>query len=223
MRNVLINVLLLLTVSVSGQGLIATTMVTPTPAASDEWLYEDDYDLYSTGTLDGKGDWVETAGSDFTIADAGGGDNVVSPSTATTEILAYYNQSIDDDMWVQVSYEGAQSGRGLGPATNIQSATGYGYGFYSTTTATYLMRRSSAGDTELASGTAVSPTAILGLKSHGDTLICYVDGAIYTGISGDGKVTDDGIYKQTGGYAGVWGYGSSVDVIIDEWKAKNVE
>jgi len=187
-----------------------------TSVAGGAASFSDDFDSYTdAAALNSQGLWLTELNNIYVTKPSG--DGAVYSNSSSQETAAYYNSVVDGNQFSAGTYESASSGIGIGPAVRCQGGTGTYYGWYSTTTQSYLTRQLSGVETILATGTAWSATDIVKLEIVGYELKCYRGGVLDTSVSGDGKFTDTSGDKLDGGFVGICGWSNNVANRFDDW------
>lgn len=178
----------------------------------------DNFDSYNVGVLYGEGQWLQERGVISVYRPAS--DGSVHSDLSGAENAVYYNASISGDQWCQGIVEAMGSTTATGLAVRCQGGTGSYYGWYSTTTQSYLFRNVGETWTQFATGTAWNVADIVKLEIEGYELKCYRNGNLDTSVSGDGLYTDsDGANRLDGGYVGISGYSNLSVTRLDNYTA----
>jgi len=152
-------------------------------------------------------DWTLNSG-DFDIQ-----SNACAPD-AGGELGAHWNADVfDDDQYAEGEIKAVAANRAIGVACRCATnASENYYGWYSTSSNSYVFKVVADSWTSLGSGSAFSASDVIRLEVSGTTLTPMVGG-----------VEEDPPGAQTdatfeSGSAGVSGYNDSVDARIDDWE-----
>jgi len=188
------------------------------PPVSTTTNYSDDFESYTVATsIDGQGNWVVVRG-DIEInthdSDKGfdGADVYFN--------LAYYDGSVDDDQYSQITVEAKVPYACPGPAVRVVAGTsGTGYLWFSeNTTSAYLIRLVDGTPTYLVYGTdGWDNDDVVKLSIEGDEISMYRNGSLDTSMSTDGKYSDTSVDKLTTGSVGIVVYEQNSSAWGDTW------
>jgi hypothetical protein len=157
--------------------------------------------------------WTNNAGV-FAIQ-----SNSVHANSAGTECGAHWNaDTFNNNQYGQCVYVAEDTDTyAIGPAVRCAASGATYYGFYSSTTASYLFKMVSGTWAQLGSdGASWTINDVARLEVSGTTLTPTINGST---LSPPGAQTDSSIAS---GYAGITGYSNSTASRIDNWEGGNL-
>jgi hypothetical protein len=196
-----------------GDSVLVWADATPTPTG-----YSDDFEDYTTGTLNGQGDWV-ILHDVVNVVDVSGDNQVGSTGTGQTA-LAYYDDDFDDDQSSQVDVHNILGNgyAGVGVRLSGTSSTRNGYIYYGSDTWKRLRKYVNGSSTDLTYYTSggLSDDDEVRIEVEGTTISCYLNGVLDTDIGTGGETEDSDLTTGKGGIA-VYYNGR-----IDDWEGKDL-
>jgi len=186
-------------------------------------LYTDDFEEHDVAGLANQGDWEVFVGT-LQVRDESG-DRVVSPSTSGARGGCYFNQPFADNQFSQIVLDQVGSSNTIGVIVRADGATETGYYWYGNDTGSILRRLNNGSQTDLdvSGNTPFSATDTIRLEIIDYTLYCYINGELDTNIGVGGAYDDSGDGDRlTSGYAGIIGFGNTVDFEADDWSGGNL-
>lgn len=199
-----------------GFGLNAQGPIANTAHLVSANIYSDDFEAYSTGDINGQGEW-EVIDGGISVAEESS-NNVFKGSTSGFN-AAYYNETFDADQYSEIVAIEVTSYSSPGPIVRASTGGTYYCWLHELSTYSRLVRVVNGSVTTLAeSTTGWTDQDTLRLEVDADTLFCYKNGVLDISISSDGKYTDDGASKISTGRSGILMFYQDNNAYGDLWR-----
>ncbi len=178
-------------------------------------IINDDFESYTTGSLNGQGNWVDMLAG-IEVHDNGGDKVVYSNSRAVAAIRL--NQTFNPDQSAKMTFEvSTQPTRFLGPAVRCSGSgtTTNFYAFVASTGQSNLVKIVNGTWVQIGTdGPGLNIGDIMEIRAQGTTLSIFVNDQPFTNIVTNGQTTDETL---TSGSPGIAGHLPGTYTLGDNW------
>jgi hypothetical protein len=187
-------------------------------AAVTSYSYTDDFQAYSTGNLDGQGNWI-TGLNNVSVVDSAG--NKLIKGAASNVGVAKYNKTMPNDQYSRVTIVTASNDSyiGVGVRLSGSAATFCGYVFGVADGNQVVYRYDNGSATTIESGSvSILDGDVITLEATGNYVIYSIDSSMGVSSFISGAIDAS---EYSSGNVGVLGYASATET-GDNWSAGEI-